>query len=235
MHHDPLLSTARRPFSRFGHVWVVLALWLPLPFGVVGGPRGVAVPLLFRLFVGSQRGSRKDAPSRTMSGNRYARARDAFPADPAQRPTKPELAREAIALVAGWAAELVPERTVDVVGDTAYVNRTTVEARPANVEVLGPMRLDAALYAPTTTTPARAERSPAQAGSAFRRRPSRLRRDQTRPGTPLPVTLYGRTVRRWSSLAAPPCGTACCGRRCAMSWCATPVVGARTPPSAAPT
>src|SRR5439155_23792961 len=25
MHHDPLLSTRRRPFSRFGHVWVVLA------------------------------------------------------------------------------------------------------------------------------------------------------------------------------------------------------------------
>ena len=45
MHHDPLRSTARRPFSRFGHVWVVLAIWLPLPFGVVGGPRGVALPL----------------------------------------------------------------------------------------------------------------------------------------------------------------------------------------------
>jgi hypothetical protein len=26
MHHDPLLSTARKPFCGFGHVWVVLAL-----------------------------------------------------------------------------------------------------------------------------------------------------------------------------------------------------------------
>ena len=51
MHHHPLLSTRRRPFSRFGHVWVVLALWLPLPFGAVGGPRGGAVPVVFRLFV----------------------------------------------------------------------------------------------------------------------------------------------------------------------------------------
>jgi hypothetical protein len=29
MHHDPLLSTARKPFFSFGHVWVVLALWTP--------------------------------------------------------------------------------------------------------------------------------------------------------------------------------------------------------------
>ena len=42
MHHDPLLSHGRKTFSSFGHVWVVLALWLPLPFGVIGGPRGVA-------------------------------------------------------------------------------------------------------------------------------------------------------------------------------------------------
>src|SRR5437868_4369477 len=27
MHHDPLLSSARKPFASFGHVWVVLALW----------------------------------------------------------------------------------------------------------------------------------------------------------------------------------------------------------------
>src|SRR5205823_10608810 len=142
-HHDPLLSTARRPFSRFGHVWVVLAVWLPLPFGVVGGPRGVAVPLVFRLFVGSKRGNRADAPSRATSGKRYARARDAFPAADAPRPTKPALAREAIALVAGWATTLAPERRVYVVGDSAYVNRTTIEGRPGNVEVLGPLHPDA--------------------------------------------------------------------------------------------
>ena len=40
MQHDPLRSTRRRPFSRFGQVWVVVALWLPLPFGGPGGPRG---------------------------------------------------------------------------------------------------------------------------------------------------------------------------------------------------
>jgi hypothetical protein len=47
MHHDPLLSSARKPFASFGHVWVVLALWLPLPFGK---GRGFALPVLFRLY-----------------------------------------------------------------------------------------------------------------------------------------------------------------------------------------
>jgi hypothetical protein len=194
MHHDPLLSTRRRPFSRFGHVWVVLAIWLPLPFGVVGGPRGVAVPLLFRLFVGGKRGNGKDAPSRATSGTRYAAARAAFPAEDAPRPTKPALARELIALAAGWAAMLAPGRTVYVVGDSAYVNRTTVEGRPANVEVLGPLHPDAALFAPPPP------RQPGQKGrprTRGDRRPSPKAQAQTRPpGTwhRLPVTLYGRRV-----------------------------------------
>ncbi len=192
MHHDPLLSTARRPFSRFGHVWVVLAVWLPVPFGVVGGPRGVAVPLVFRLYVGSRRGNRADAPSRATSGKRYARARDAFPADPAQRPTKPELAREAIALVAGWAQDLVPERTVYVVGDTGYVNQTTVEGRPANVEVIGPLRLDGALWTPPPP------RQPGQKGRPRKRGervPTPAAQAQTRQHWhPLRVTLYGQQV-----------------------------------------
>ncbi len=50
MHHDPLLSSARKPFASFGHVWVVLALWIPLPFG---SGRGFALPVLFRLYVGT--------------------------------------------------------------------------------------------------------------------------------------------------------------------------------------
>jgi len=66
MHRDPLLSTARRPFCSFGHIWVVLALWVPLPLG----DRGVALPVLFRLYVGSKRGGRADAPSRPRAGAR---------------------------------------------------------------------------------------------------------------------------------------------------------------------
>jgi hypothetical protein len=195
MHHDPLLSHGRKTFSSYGHVWVVLAVWLPLPFGVVGGPRGVAVPLVFRLYVGSQRGNRADAPSRATSGKRYARAQTAFPADPAQRPTKPDLARELIVLVAGWAADLAPARTVYVAGDTGYVNQTTVAGRPATVEVIGPLRMDAALW---TLPPAR---QPGQRGRPRKRGerlPTPTAQAQTRTAHdtwhPVQVTLYGRRV-----------------------------------------
>ncbi len=193
MHHDPLLSHGRKAFSSFGHVWVVVAIWLPLPFGVIGGPRGMAVPFLFRLFVGSQPGNRQDAPSRPTSGKRYQAARQAFPAAAAQRPKKPELARELITLVAGWAAELAPARTIYVVGDTGYVNETTMAARPANVHVVGPLRLDGALW--TSPPP----RQPGQKGRPRKRGerlPTPAAQAQARQQWhALPVTLYGRTVR----------------------------------------
>jgi hypothetical protein len=104
------------------------------------------------------------------------------------------LAREAIALVAGWAAVLVPERTVYVVGDSAYVNRTTIEGRPANVEVLGPLHPDAALFAPPPP------RQPGQQGrprTKGAQRPSPTAQAQARRADTwhrVPVTLYGRTV-----------------------------------------
>lgn len=191
MHHDPLLSTVRKAFASFGHVWVVLALWVPLPFGPRGGPKGIAVPILFRLYVGSKRGNRRDAPSRPTSGKRYARAQAAFP-PPERRPTKPALLREGVAVVAQWATELAPGRTVYVVGDTAYTNATTMEGRPPNVEVVGHLRPDAALW---TSPPAR---QPGQMGRP-RKRGARLPTPATMAVTRrhwhrLRVTLYGRTV-----------------------------------------
>jgi hypothetical protein len=191
MHHDPLLSRARKVFS-YGHVWVVLALWVPLPFGPGGEPKGIALPVLFRLFVGSQRGTRADAPSRSTSGPRYRAASAAFPG-PDQRPTKSALARDAIAVAARWAAAVAPGRTVYVVGDTAYANRLVLEDRPANVQVVGRLRPDAALWAPPPPPQpgqrgrprTRGARLPTpQAQAAARRHWHRLR-----------LTLYGRPVR----------------------------------------
>ena len=203
MHHDPLLSSVRKAFSRFGHVWVILALWVPLPFGPRGGPKGIALPLLFRLYVGSKRGNRADASSartggtggtRRTSGPRYRRAERAFP-PPERRPTKPQLAREGITLEAQWAAAFAPGRTAYVVGDTVYTNRTTMEDRPANVEVVGHLRLDAALFAPPTP------RRPGQRGRSRRRgdrlpTPQAMATTRTEHGTwhRLRLTLYGKTV-----------------------------------------
>ena len=199
MHHDPLLSTVRKAFSSFGHVWVVVALWVPVPLGPHGATKGGAVPVLFRLYVGRRRGNRADAPSRSTSGARYQRAQDAFPPG-AERPTKPELARAGLAVVAQWVvaqwvAAVVPGRTVYVVGDTAYTNRTTMEGRPPNVEIVGRLRPDAALWTPPPP------RRPGQWGRP-RKRGTRLPTPQamavarTQRGTwhRFRVVLYGHTV-----------------------------------------
>jgi len=183
MHHDPLLSSARKPFCSFGHVWVVLALWVPLP---MGGARGFALPLLFRLYVGAKRGGTRDAPGRPRRGTRQQAAEKAHAAHP--RPTKLALARELLTLVAGWA----DGRLVYAVVDSAYAARTLLEGRPANVHVLSRLRPDAALWA----RPGR--RRPGQRGRP-RRKGHRLPTPRVMAATrrrwdPLPVTLYGRQV-----------------------------------------
>src|SRR5829696_2292790 len=183
MHHDPLLSSARKPFCSFGHVWVVLALWVPLP---MGGSRGFALPLLFRLCAGAKRGGTRDAPGRPRRGARQQTAERAHAAHP--RPTKLALARELLALVAGWA----DGRTIYAVVDSAYAARPLLEDRPFSVQVLSRLRPDAALWA----RPGR--RRPGQRGRP-RRKGHRLPTSKAMAATrrrwdPLPVTLYGRQV-----------------------------------------
>ena len=183
MHHDPLLSTARKPFFSFGHVWVVLALWVPLP---MGRGRGFALPLLVRLYTGAKRGGRADAPSRPTTGQRR-RVADAAHAARDQR-TKLELLRELVGLVAGWA----PTRRFYLAVDSAYAGRTVLEQRPPNVHVVSRLRGDAALWAPAP------KRRPGQKGRP-RRRGARLPTPQQvaarcRQWQALAVTIYGRTV-----------------------------------------
>lgn len=184
MHHDPLLSTAKKPFLHFGHVWVVLALWVPLP---MGGSRGFALPLLFRLYVGAKGGGKDDAPSRPSSRKR--RRRPTGPAHRVPRPTKLDLARQLVALVAGWAGG---ERRICVVCDSLYAARTVLRDRPPHVHVISRLRMDAALW--TSPPP----RRPRQKGRP-RRRGRRLPTPQStaarcRKWPSLTVTIYGRTV-----------------------------------------
>jgi len=52
MHHDAATSTyggagGQRASFSFGHNWVVLSLWVPLPWN---RERGMAIPVLFRLY-----------------------------------------------------------------------------------------------------------------------------------------------------------------------------------------
>jgi hypothetical protein len=183
MHHDPLLSTTRKPFFSFGHVWVVLALWVPLP---MGRGRGFALPILVRLYTGAKRGGRADAPSRPTRGKRRQVAEAAHAGR--DRRTKLERLREMVGVVAGWA----PGRRCYLAVDSAYAGRVLLEDRPPNVEVVSRLRLDAALWAPAP------KRRPGQKGRP-RRRGARLPTPhqvaaRCRHWQALPVTIYGRTV-----------------------------------------
>ena len=184
MHHDPLLSTARKPFFSFGHNWVVLALWVPLP---MGRGRGFALPLLGRLFTGNKRGGKADAPSRQTTGKRRQTAEAAHAGR--DRRTKLELLRELVEVVAAWAGD----RTVYLVCDSAYAGRVILENRPSNVQVISRLRLDAALW-----TPAPKPR-PGRKGRP-RKRGVRLPTPKTlalarRSWQSVTVTVYGQTVR----------------------------------------
>ncbi len=60
----------------------------------------------------------------------------------AEHKKKTELARD----LARLAALSLPDRRVWLVGDSAYVNASVLRDRPANLEVIGPLPLKAALY-----------------------------------------------------------------------------------------
>lgn len=125
MHHDPLTSTygrgttvGRKVSFAFGHNWVVLSLWVPLPWNP---ERGVALPILFRLYRSKKRCPPRDYRKRT------------------------ELAAEMLAILALW---LKSERRLIVVGDSEYACHTLVQSLLPGVHFIGPMVKDAAFYDP---------------------------------------------------------------------------------------
>lgn len=123
MHHDTAKSTyggaaGRRDAFSFGHSWVFLSVFVPFPWNE---GRGIAVPLLFRLY----------RPRRRCPEDRY-RARTV-------------LAREMIATFVAW---LPAGRSVHVLGDREYACQTVVRDLPEQVRFTGSMPLDAALYEP---------------------------------------------------------------------------------------
>jgi len=117
MHRDPLLSTAKKPFFRFGHQWVVLSIVLAFPsWGKV-----FSLPVLVRLY-------------RTEKLNKKL-------GRPHQKKT--DLGAQMIGLV----AETFVNRAFLVIGDNGYVNRSVIRPLRANIHFMGRGRMDAALYA----------------------------------------------------------------------------------------
>jgi hypothetical protein len=125
-HLDAVRSTRKTKVFAFGHVWVVLAVVVDVPFA----PRPWALPVLFRLY----------------------RTRAACQAAGVPYRKKTELAAELLAALLAW----VPEGPLDVLLDRGYANRTVLPALPARVRVFAAVAPNAAFCAlddPRVTRP----------------------------------------------------------------------------------
>lgn len=118
MHHDPLLSTQKKKFFHFGHVWVVLSVVVTVPLW----NKRFALPVLMRLYRSQKTSSELGLVHRK----------------------KTELAAELVQL----AKRTIGERQLHVVADAAYVNRALLTSLPQGVELTGRARMDAAIYQP---------------------------------------------------------------------------------------
>jgi hypothetical protein len=125
MHHDAGRSSYRRHASgkntvtlSFGHSWVVLSVWVPLPWNP---KRGLSIPVLWRLY----------------------RPKKRCPADAYRKRT--ELAVDMLKLFDSW---LPTHLQVDLVGDREYACSTVLAALPQRVDFAGPVAMDAALFEP---------------------------------------------------------------------------------------
>ena len=118
MHHDPLLSTRKKPVFHWGHVWVVLSIHIRIPIW----NKGFALPVFAELYRSEKLCDKE--------GRAFFK--------------KTELAAKLIALL----AKAFPERWFCVVADAAYANASIIRTLPSNVHFIGRSRLDAALYAP---------------------------------------------------------------------------------------
>jgi len=168
MHYDAHQSTygrgtteGRKGFFAFGHNWVVAALWLPLPWN---RDRGLAIPILFRLYRSKKRCPMKMYRKRT------------------------ELASELVKLVASW---LPDDRQLEVVGDAEYACKTVVRDLPHGVHFTGPMVMNAAFYEPAGPYQGRGRRR--HKGSKLPS-PKELAASRSTPWEQVTLSIYGKEV-----------------------------------------
>jgi hypothetical protein len=161
-HHDATANSKQASLA-WGNNWVVVGIVLRLPFL----ERSVCLPVLFRLW----RPRRKEIPKGS--------------SDP-ERPTKPELAREMLDLLAAR----LSDREINVVGDNAYACKAW-RGLPGRVTITSRLRGDAALYA----------RKPPRTGKKGRPRKwgrrlqslAQIATDPTTEWTAASVRRYGKT------------------------------------------
>jgi len=181
MHHDPLRSTARRAVFSFGHNWVVLSVQLRLPFAP---GKTWSLPILMRLY---RRKQKKGKPGRPR-GERKAIGQ----AKPTEYRTRPQLAREMLALLASW----LPGRTIHVVGDSEYAGKSISRHLPDNVHLTSRMVMNAALY---EQPPKRHKGQRGPSRKKGKRLPSPAERAKSKScrWKKITVNIYGKRVRVW--------------------------------------
>ena len=167
-HLDPVRSTKSFRVFCFGHVWVVLAVVVTVPFS----SRRWALPVLLRLY--------RTRSECEPSGHRYRK--------------KTELGREIRrAFIAAPGHVLISAgRSIDVVVDSAYCNDTLTRGLSKQVTVIGALRPDAVL----TAAPTDAERK--RTGRRRKRgrdlpKPERIYDDPRYPWQTAKLTLYGKS------------------------------------------
>jgi len=117
-HIDAVRSTRNHKIFCFGHVWVTLAILIPVPFST----RRWALPVLFRLYRNKKECAR--------AGDGYRK--------------KTEHAKQLL----GVLVARLGRRPICLAMDNAYCCKTVLEDLPDNITIYGAMRLDAALFAP---------------------------------------------------------------------------------------
>jgi hypothetical protein len=128
MHHDPLISSRKKPLVSWGHDWVVLTLLIVHPFWA---PTKVfALPVAARLYRNRQ----------GLTKGKKGRAKASQP-DPNHR-SRPQLAVELLTLAASW----FPHDLIVVTGDSAYGGKSVLSHLPPNVHLISHVHPKGALY-----------------------------------------------------------------------------------------
>lgn len=121
MHYDALQSSYGRGRSRhtafaYGHNWVIVSVWVPMPWNP---SRGMALPVASRLY---------RQPKYCGAGEHLKRT---------------EIARQLLGMLHKW---LPDDRELTVLGDTEYTCRTVLREAPPRMVFIGPMDMKAAFF-----------------------------------------------------------------------------------------
>lgn len=171
MHHDAVASSygrnaghGRHVAFAFGHSWVILALWVPFPWNPL---RGVAIPILFRLY----------------------RSKKLTPAEEYRKRTL--LALELVRVLESWIADT--DRQVMLVGDSEYSCRTVIKDLPQRFHFTGPVVMNAALFSIPEPPKKRGRGCPRKKGDRLPT-PAKMLSDPAYPWVNMTVIIYGRPV-----------------------------------------